>query len=172
MPITNSVAPPAVKKPAATAKPVAVSKLTEDRRDALNGLLQLAQVPLIAMGLYADSGAVGAYGPGIARELALLAEKDKAVAAAIDPLIKIGPYTGLVAAVLPLILQIGVNHGRIPPGTMGTVSGDMLTAQVQAELAQVELAALTAQRDAKRAADKMRADIAEEYRLLSEDAVA
>jgi hypothetical protein len=97
--------------------------------------------------------------PGISSELAGLAESQPAIANVIDPLIKVGPYTGLVMAVLPFLVQIGVNHGRLAAGAMGTVPGNSLSAQVEASLAQAELEALSAQLNAEKQAQKLRDEI-------------
>lgn len=166
MPVTNATAPPAH-----AAKPTAASKkadtVTKERTDALTGLGQLAQVPLIATKQYADAGAVGLHWPQVAKEIATLAESEPRIAQLIDPLIKVGPYTGLVAAILPFILQVGVNHGRIQPGVMGTVPGTTLDAQIQSGLAKAELEALTIQHQAEQAAAAMREEIAESRRAMN-----
>lgn len=144
-----------------------MSQVTRDRYEALSGFGQLAQAPLIAFRQFADAGAVALHVPGIAREVAKLAENQEQVAALVDPLIKVGPYTGLVAAVLPFLLQIGVNHGRVPAGAMGTVPASSLSAQVEAGLAQAELQALTRQMEAERASAEMREQIAEQRRQVT-----
>jgi hypothetical protein len=162
MPITNAGPPPATKT---TPKPTAPktakdSALNAARTDALNGFGQLAQVPLIATKMYADAGAVGQYWPKIAKEIANLADSQDQIAKLIDPLIQVGPYTGLITAVLPFVLQIGVNHGRVSAGAMGTVPKETLSSQVETALAQAQLEALKTQRDAENAARAMRQEIA------------
>lgn len=160
MPITNAPPPVARKTPATTTvKKTPVSKNAE-RADALNGFGQLAQVPLIATRQFADAGAVGLYWPKIAQEIANLADSQEQVAGLVDPLLKIGPYTALVAAVLPFCVQIAVNHGRMSAGAMGTVPATMLSAQVETQLAQQELEALRAQAEAEREAENMRREMA------------
>jgi hypothetical protein len=167
VPVTSSP-PPARKAPAAPAKPAAEKQLTRDRRETLTGFGQLAQAPLIGFRLFADAGAVGVHWPGIARELANLAETQEQIAAFFDPLIKVGPYTALVTAVLPFFAQIAVNHGRAPAGIMGTVPASMLTAQVESALAQAELEALQAQHQAEQAAEAMREQMAESRRAMQD----
>jgi hypothetical protein len=168
--IDNTKAPPlknttnrASSKPNATPK----KSILEERTEALTGLGQLAQVPLIATKQYADAGAVGIHWPGVSKELAELAETQEEIAKFIDPLIKIGPYTGLVTAVLPLILQLAVNHGVTPAGAMGTVPANMLSAQVEASLAEQEMIALQAQLDAEKAAEEIRNKIKEQRRDMA-----
>ena len=166
MPVTNATAPPAhAAKPTAAEKKA--SGLQKDRTDALTGLGQLAQAPLIATKQYADAGAVGLHWPGIATEIAKLAESEPRIANLIDPLIKVGPYTGLIAAILPFMLQFGVNHGRVQAGVMGTVPGSTLDAQIQLSLSKAELEALTLQLDAEQGAAAMREQIAESRRAMS-----
>ena len=156
MPLVST--PPPVRK-AAPAAPKQ-SKANKDRAEALEGLGALAQVPLIALRQYADAGAVGLYWPGVARELANLADTQEQIANLVDPLLKVGPYAALVTAVVPVILQIGVNHKIMPPGAMGTVPASLLSAQVETSLAQAELDALRLQAETERAAQAIRDEIA------------
>ena len=169
MPITSAPTPPSVKK-AVAPKPVSreTSNLTRERTEALAGLGQLAQVPLMALRQYADVGALGVHWPNVSREVAKLAESQEQVARVIDPLIKVGPYTGLITAVLPLVMQIAVNHGRVAPGAMGTVPATSLAAQVETAMAQAELEALRTQMEAERQSRKMRDDIDRERREFQE----
>jgi|SRR5579862_4949957 len=164
MPVAS--APPPVRKAPAKAAVKAEPQVTKDRREALTGFGQLAQVPLIGLRMFADAGAVSLYVPGIAREIAELAETQEQVAAFVDPLIKAGPYFGLVTAVLPLVMQVAVNHGRFAAGAMGTVPAVSLAAQVEAGLARQELEALTVQLEAEKAAAAMREEIAEARRQM------
>lgn len=131
----------------------------EERLDAINGLGQIAQVPLLATKQFADVGALSVHWPNVAKELAELADSQEVIARVIDPLIKVGPYTGLVAAILPFFMQIAVNHGRVAAGAMGTVPGNALAAQVEAGLAASEMEALQAQLEAEKAAQSLRDDI-------------
>jgi hypothetical protein len=108
---------------------------------------------------YADAGTIGLHWPNISEELATLAETQPVIANFVDPLIKVGPYTGLVMAILPFFTQIAVNHGRIPAGAMGTQPGNSIAAQVEASLAQAEMESLTAQLQAEKAAQALRDEI-------------
>src|SRR6267154_2245229 len=113
MPITNA---PPLRTPSTSTKATTSSKVptvTESREEALNGLGQIVQLPLIGFKLHADAGAVGLYWPPIAKEISKLADGDERIAHLIDPLIKIGPYTALIAAALPFFAQLAVNHGMI-----------------------------------------------------------
>jgi hypothetical protein len=166
MPIVNSTPPPARgsssqsnAKPTATVK---VPKSRKDRTEAVAALGQLAQVPLMATKQFADAGAVSAYWPSVSEEIAKLAETQPAIANIIDPLMQVGPYAGLIAAVLPFVMQIGVNHGRLAAGAMGTVPADTLSAQIEAGLAKQQLEALKVQAAAEAEANAVRAEIANE----------
>lgn len=155
---------------AKTAAKAPTKKLSikEQRTEAVAGLGQLAQVPLLAMKQYADAGAIGLYWPGISKEIAELAESQEAIAGVIDPLMKIGPYTGLVAAILPFFMQIAVNHGRVAPGSMGTVPASTLEAQIKTAMAQAELEALKTQQQAEQAARALRDEMEESRKALAD----
>lgn len=149
-------------------KPSVKKSVKEQRTEAVAGLGQLAQVPLLATKQFADAGAVGLYWPSISKEIAELAETQEPIANLIDPLMKIGPYTGLVAAILPFFMQIAVNHGRVAPGSMGTVPASTLEAQIKTAMAQAELEALKTQQQAEQAARAMREEIEESRRALAD----
>lgn len=168
MPIVST--PPPVGAQRQASKPTSSKKqtLTEQRIDAINGLGQLAQVPLLATKQYADAGAVGMYWPGISKELATLAESQPAIANVIDPLMKVGPYTGLVAAILPFLMQIAVNHNRIQPGSMGTVPATTLEAQIKTSMAEAELHALRTQMEAEEQAARMRQEMEQSRAALAD----
>lgn len=140
----------------------------EARESAVVGLGQLAQVPLLATKQYADAGAVGLYWPAIAHEVAELADTQEAIANLIDPLMKVGPYTALVAAVLPFFMQIAVNHGRVAPGSMGTVPASSLEAQIKTSMAQAELESLRMQQQAEQASAAMRQEMEESRRAMAD----
>ena len=156
MPIV--AAPPPVKR----AKPVArtTADRTKERTEALEGIGQLAQAGLIAAKQYADAGAVGLHFPRVAGELAELANNDERIAQALEPLLHAGPYTGLLMATLPLLYQVGVNHGRINPGPMGTVPRETLSARIEAEMARAKVQALQAQKQAEQESRELQAEIA------------
>ena len=167
MPITNAP-PPISGTKRSTAAPKKSTSVKQDRKEALEGFGQLAQVPLIATKQYADVGAFSVHWPNVAREVAELAESQPVIANVIDPLIKIGPYTGLVAAILPFVMQIAVNHGRVAAGALGTVPANSLAAQVEAGLAQAEIEALQTQLQAEQAAQKMRDQIKAQRKAMAD----
>jgi len=172
MPIIND--PPPIRgtagRPAAARAPK--QSMRQQREEAVAGFGQLAQAPLIALHQYADAGAIGLHWPNVAREVASLADSQEQVARLIDPLIKIGPYTGLITAILPLILQIGVNHNRVPAGAMGTVPAASLSAQVETAMAAIELQALQQQAEAEMQAQQLRDQIAKSRNKMTESAQA
>ena len=158
MPIVNAGPPPIGAKKAVTVK-APKKTVNEERREALEGLGQLAQAPLIAFKQFSDAAAIGIHWPNVAREVASLADSQEVIAKFIDPLIKVGPYTGLITAVLPLVMQFAVNHGRVAAGAMGTVPANSLSAQMEASLAAVEMEALQRQLEAEKAAQAIRDEI-------------
>jgi len=167
MPITNAP-PPVVGAKRTASTPKKTTSVKDQRKEALEGIGQLAQVPLIAMKQFEDVGAFSVHWPNVAREVAELADSQEAIARVIDPLIKIGPYTGLVAAILPFAMQIAVNHGRVAAGAMGTVPANSLAAQVEAGLAQAEMEALQTQLQAEQAAQAMRDQIRQQRKSMAD----
>jgi len=116
-------------------------------------------VPLVATKQLADAAAIGMHWPKLAHEIAVLAETQEAVANVIDPLMKVGPFAGLIAAAIPLAMQLAVNHGRMKPGQMGTVPAVSLQSQMETAMAQAELQALRMQQEAEEQAARARAEI-------------
>lgn len=156
------VAAPPPAKTAPRAKPVARTSgdRIKERSEALNGIGQLGQAGLVAIKQFADAGAIGIHGPRIAHEVAELAEDNERVAQILEPLLQAGPYTGLLMAVLPMVMQIGVNHGRLAPGPMGTLPPATLSSRIQAEIARAEVQALQAQKAAEQESRDLQAEIA------------
>ena len=174
MPITDHTPPPVkgtgtrttARTPKATAPVVTI---TDKRTQALTDLGGFAQVPLIALKMHADAGTVSLHWPKVAKEIALLADDFEQVARLVDPLMKVGPYAGLIAAALPFLLQVGVNHNRVPAGAMGTVPASTLAAQIETALAYAELDALRTQLEAEKSARAIREEIAESRRAMQEE---
>src|SRR5712691_7648942 len=82
----------------------------ELRQEALSGVLQLIQFGCLAFGNFADAGAIGVFGPPMVSETVDLAKANSKVASKVDLLIEIGPYAGVVAAAIPFLAQLLVNH--------------------------------------------------------------
>jgi hypothetical protein len=96
-----------------TAAREARTQAADARYQGINSLFQLSAIGLLARHQYADAGALRNHGPSISREIVTLADTDERVATFVDYLTTAGPYTGLMMAVLPLVLQLAANHGRI-----------------------------------------------------------
>lgn len=145
MPIDTSPRPTAPRTPprkagASVGKHVikAPADITSARTEALNGLGQIGALVLVMRGSYADAGAIAQHGPGISAETAKLAEQNESIANLIDYLTQAGPYMGLVSVVLPLVLQLAVNHNRIDASKLspelGVLPPDILEKRVRTEM--------------------------------------
>ena len=148
--------------------PVETQSLTERRAEGLNGLAQLFQGVCLMTGQYADAAAIGQHFPPVAMELAKVADTSDVVAKPIDFLIEIGPYGALIAAAMPLALQLMANHKMIDAsrlGGQGVVPPEVLEAQMKAQVARMQAEAMQAQqmaireaREAQRAFEAMMAE--------------
>jgi hypothetical protein len=76
--------------------------------------------------LAADAATISIYSPNVADALNELAKERPEIAAVLDRVLSVGPYGLLIAAVMPMVLQILANHGVIPSGIMGTVPKEAL----------------------------------------------
>lgn len=158
MPITAAPAAPPARKTSAPPAKRSASKLAE-REEAIGGLGQIAQGVLIATRQYADAGAVGLHFPAIAHEVAKLADTDERIAKLVDPILQVGPYAGLLAAVMPLVMQLAANHGRVQAGIMGTVAPDALEAQVKTAVTRAAVQAKKEQRAMEAELKRMEAEL-------------
>jgi hypothetical protein len=123
----------------------------------------------MAIRQYADVGTLAAHWPGVAAEIAKLADSQPQIAKLIDPLIQVGPYTGLIAALLPFVMQVGVNHKLLAPGAMGTLPAATISAQVEGALARQELDALRTQYEAEKTSRELKAEMqAERDKFIAE----
>jgi hypothetical protein len=88
----------------------------------------LGQGLLLLTRQYADAATVGTHFPNVARELANLAENYDQLAKPIDLLIQIGPFGALIAAAMPMVMQLAANHNLIDAtsGLGGVVPPKML----------------------------------------------
>lgn len=71
----------------------------------------------------ADGVLICQHAPNVAAALDKIAKDDPRVAAALERMLTVGTWSGLVAAVLPLVLGIAANHGAIPAGVAGLLGG-------------------------------------------------
>jgi len=114
--------------------------------DYTEGILGLFQIPAMGLALAggknpvlaADAAAVTAYAPGIAQALNQVAQEQPAVAAVLDRVLSVGPYGAVLAAALPLGLQLAVNHGLMPAGLGGTVPKETILAHAEHQAAQLQ----------------------------------
>lgn len=156
-------APP--KKDTRPSTPVVAKGRHAERIDAVDGIFQLAGLGCIMTGQYADAGAIDMHGHGVSVEVAELAAKNDGVAKVVDTLLQVGPYAGLVAAVMPLAMQLLANHKVVPAEKMsagGVVSPSVLEAQVKTAMAEQAMEAMRAQKEAQSRLEAMQAEFAAE----------
>jgi len=172
MPIDMSLATAPPKKRAAnpssgrtsvkSADTPEVLSQNEKRTNGLLGLAQLVQGGLLMFGQFADAGAIGQLFPPVAKELANVADSNDTIAKPIDVMIEVGPYGALIAAVLPLGMQIAANHGLIDAGRLmgqGVVPPAVLDAQMKTQMLQMQAAAVAQQNEAIAQAQKAHSDL-------------
>jgi hypothetical protein len=152
--ITRADPKPPARKPATVRKPAAPPQPEISRAQAraasLNDYFKAGALFAVVRGWYADAGACQVHGPGIAREVAVMADGNEKVGRLVDYLTEAGPYMGLATAVLPFVFQLAANHGKINaakiPAGLGIVDPKELennaktaiaeeTARLEAEMA-------------------------------------
>lgn len=155
--LTAKTPPPLKKSPASTSarKPAAKPSKIDERTEAVNGLFQLGGGVALMFGQWADAGACSTHGPNISRELASVAEKNERIGNLVDYLTAVGPYAGLLTAVLPFALQLLVNHGRMPAhpalSQIGVMPSETLANKAQAEVLELQAKMAQEMADAQRA---------------------
>lgn len=168
MPI-GAPAAPAEKKPrsstARTAATVGAQSRTEAREEGLKGLAQIGTAVCILTKNYADAGALDMHAEPIAHELAVLAQDNEKIATIIDRVTAMGPYAALIGAVMPLALQILVNHDRIKPDSAGLLGGkvmskEALAAKVSADIDKAKTQFLREAKEAQEEAARAEAELA------------
>jgi len=150
----NTRTPPAISRPSST---------KSDRIDAVDGIFQLAGMGCIMVGQLADAGALDMHGHDISVELAEIAEKNQTIGKGIDTLLQVGPYAGLVTALMPLVLQLLANHKVVPPEKLSSanvVMPDVLESQVKTALTKQALEALRQQQEMEAELAQMQAEMA------------
>lgn len=138
----------------------------ELRQEALSGVLQLAQFGCLAFGNFADAGAIGVFGPPMVTETVNLAKDNSKVASKVDLLIEVGPYAGLVAATIPFLAQLMVNHKVFKAeqfGNAGVVEPEILETQMRTQVLQRAMQAkreqMEAQEQLRRMEEEMMANV-------------
>jgi hypothetical protein len=160
-----AVAPPRSARGGSRGTPVKITTKKEERREAVQGVWQLAGFGCVILRQYADAGAIGLHSEPITNELVDLADKNDRVAKALDYLTEAGPYAGLIVAVMPLALQVLTNHGLIRGELVaggGVVPPAALESQVRADMARQATAALQAQQEAEAELARLAAKLPED----------
>ena len=136
---------------------------SELRQKALDGVLQLGQFGCLAFGNYADAGAIGVFGPPMAAETVKLSNDNPKVAKWVDMLIEVGPYAGLVAAAIPFLAQLMVNHKVFKAeqfGNAGVMEPEMLETRMKTEVlhkaAEARRQQMAAQEELRKVEEEMR----------------
>jgi len=100
-------------RPKAAPRASAARPKAPDFRPGLNGVFQLIATPL-AFTQPLDAVAVANHGPNIAEALNDLAQERPEVAAVLQRILAVGPYGAVIAATLPLVVQLLHNHDVLP----------------------------------------------------------
>jgi hypothetical protein len=112
-------------------------------------------------GNYADAAAIGIHAPNIGGEVVNLADQNETIAKGVDFLLEAGPYAGLIAATLPLVVQILANHRKVPADKIpGVLPPEALEAKMRAEIAKEAARVTREAQDAIREAQQAEADLA------------
>jgi hypothetical protein len=134
-----------------TSATVAGPSMAEQRYVGIAGVGQLLQAGCQWGKQYAQAATFGMHWPAIAKELAVLSDTQPTIARYVDMVITAGPYTALIMAALPFVMQTGANYGLIEGN--GTTPPAVLESQMKAAIAQQEAEAMRAQQQAIRDAE-------------------
>lgn len=124
----------------------------EARQEAADNAFRVIGFGCILLGQLADAGTIQKHSPAVSGELVKLSESYEPVAGFLDWLAKNGPLAGLFIAVMPMALQLIVNHGILPAELLagaGVVRPEVIEAQVAADLAKQAADAIREQREAE-----------------------
>lgn len=142
----------------------------EKRVEGLLGLGQVGQAACIMGRQYADAATLGMHFPPVATEIANLADQFEMVANVADFLIQIGPFTAIITASMPLILQLLANHKVLDASALmgqGVVPPEVLESQMKAQIAKMQADAM---REQQMAMQEAREAQAEYERYMAENA--
>lgn len=161
MPIDTSLISNAPPRTRQTRAPSAPRKSRDEaRNEAVNGIFQLASFGCVVTGNYADAAAIGMHSPTISSEVVKLGAQNDQVGKAIDYLNQVGPYAGLISAVMPLVLQLLANHQRLDASKVPGLSDPRaLEARVKAQMAQQAAEEMAAAQQAQAEYERTMADI-------------
>lgn len=140
----TGTAPPKRTRPSSS-RPRAAASSGPDYRRGVLGLFQLPAGALMAAGmvrpeLALDGFTLAMHAPAVAEAVNDLARENPGVAAMLDRVLQVGPYGALIAAVVPMAVQVMVNHGMLPAGFMGSMSADQLRALAEQQAPQAAAA--------------------------------
>lgn len=140
--------------------PAPQPKSGNTRLDAVNGLFQMVQMGCVMGGQYADAGAIGLHGEAIATEVVSIADQNARIARAVDYLTEVGPYAGLIGAILPFALQLAANHKVIPSSKVpGIVQPEVLQMQMETEIKKQAMQQMKESSEVKAEFDRMVAEM-------------
>lgn len=103
---------------------------------------------------YADAETVNIHGEPFCNSIADYAEADEKAAKWVDLLVASGPVAALIAASIPMALQFGANHRRIPTGAQGVIPPEVLEMRFMRRMDEQK-------REAEREAAEFAAEMAE-----------
>jgi hypothetical protein len=171
MPISQPAAPPRKTARTSSTSPKSPSIVeaasaplygkSKDRAEGLKGWADIAVLGCISRGWLADAGAISQHGESVSTEVARVAEHNEPVGKVLDILSMSGPYAALMAAILPLGVQLAVNHGLIKGMVpiQGVVPKEALEANVKRDLMKMQTEALLAQHAAERELSELQASL-------------
>lgn len=141
--------------------------IRQQRMEGLTGFAQGMQALCLLAGQPADAAAIGIHAPDLIPETAKLAEMNSWAGATVDFIIKVGPLAAIVGVFLPFGLQIAVNHRWVKAEAAMSLPGskvippEVLQSQMQAQLMEMQMNAMRAQREAEAAMQQMQREYAE-----------
>jgi len=141
------------------------------RAQSLNGIAQIISAGLMMTGQFADAGAVKMYSPGIAYQAAAIADDHDSFANFLDQAEVAAPYIALATATIPLLLQLGANHGRVnveKASGMGVVAPELLETQMRHEMTRVQHEAMKRQREMDESLRREMEEMAREQELIQQ----
>lgn len=144
---------PTPGRPAGSKPPTSIpDPRLEARQEAADSAFQVLGFGCILLGQFADAGTIQRHSPAVSVELVKLSENYESVGGFLDWLAKNGPLAGLFIAVMPMALQLLVNHNVMPAEMLagaGVVRPEVIEAQVKAGLAAQAAEAIRQQREAE-----------------------
>lgn len=132
----SSSTPPPTKKTPNKIATTTTNNARTDREEAINGVWTVGAMLTTSFGWLADAAAISIHGPNISRETAKLADRYQKLGTGIDKLAAVSPFAAVMAATVPLLCQLAVNHKMIPATAvagMGVKDPEILESQMRVE---------------------------------------